>query len=805
MRRPLPLVALVALCTPGASAEHSVSFTVVLHVRDGAALEQLVAEVSDPAHSRYGQYLGKSELRTLVEPPLAAVQAVRSWFERGACTAGAASAATLTTTVLAGGDSLRVEGTVGAVEARIGSTLRLVREGSRVALRAAVEPVLPACAAEHVAFLSLFAPIHATRSPSVRALAHGRDTTMAAASSNASAVSVSTGNDAARLAFTPVCSDGSLSVDLSPCASKGGLTSLTATVAYGESGVRAALPPMKFDLGIGAGSIAVCEPPADANATSICWALVGPLPMHRTLRASVTSGFANHNSTTIVSAEFACIEITTPSLLRGLYGAPSDPVAHGATNAVAEFYGEFYADADTAAFFASVGEPARAIAAANVLGNLPNNQSHPGGEATLDVQYLLAMAPNATTRFYSYSSLNPYSHENEGFLTWLLDLAAEESPPAVHSLSYGDIESTIYDASNASALEYARRMDLEFAKLAARGVSVLVASGDDGVGSFLARSDESACGTSRPEWPASSPYVTTVGATQLDDRHSPLCSGTYSAYAYSAGGVAPVAVPTTCSSLKEVVCSSSLGGVITSGGGFSNVHGRPAWQAAAVDAYLASGAAPATPGFFNTKGRGYPDLAALGSAYYVHLGGSVSRLYGTSASTPVAAGLVTLLNDARAAVGAPPMGFINPFLYQAAVEAPAAFNDVVGGDNACAAGGIGSATCCAESFAASVGWDAVSGLGSPNFGVLLQHAVAAYPPPPPPASPVASPSMDDDAAAEAGGLGAAVALALVFGAIALVLAVSTAFALIFGRPRGARPLLREVKPPLQLEHKIDSL
>ena len=74
-----------------------------------------------------------------------------------------------------------------------------------------------------------------------------------------------------------------------------------------------------------------------------------------------------------------------------------------------------------------------------------------------------------------------------------------------------------------------------------RGLTVVFPSGDDGLGSVVDPSVR--CSKAWPEWPASSPYVTTVGASIL-------------------------------SSGKEVVCSTAAGSIITSGGGFSNVNNR---------------------------------------------------------------------------------------------------------------------------------------------------------------------------------------------------------------------------------------
>ena len=95
---------------------------------------------------------------------------------------------------------------------------------------------------------------------------------------------------------------------------------------------------------------------------------------------------------------------------------------------------------------------------------------------------------------------------------------------------------------------------------------------------------------------------------------------------------------------------------------------------------------------------------------------------GTSASAPIFAGIITLLNDYRLNHKKRPMGFINQFLYQAAAYAPASFYDVVIGTNNC--GAIGTApipTCCPYGFSASVGYDVVTGLGTPNFLALLNY------------------------------------------------------------------------------------
>jgi len=85
-----------------------------------------------------------------------------------------------------------------------------------------------------------------------------------------------------------------------------------------------------------------------------------------------------------------------------------------------------------------------------------------------------------------------------------------------------------------------------------------------------------------------------------------------------------------CSGVGETACSSTLGGVITTGGGFSAVYDRAStapWQATAVDRYLDETNSAAYPpkSYFSAAGRGYPDVSTYGSNYLVILKGEVVR------------------------------------------------------------------------------------------------------------------------------------------------------------------------------------
>ena len=142
-----------------------------------------------------------------------------------------------------------------------------------------------------------------------------------------------------------------------------------------------------------------------------------------------------------------------------------------------------------------------------------------------------------------------------------------------------------------------------------------------------------------------------------------------------------------------------------SGGGFSNIFPQPDYQSTAVENYLdALGSTNA--GLFNRTGRAFPDVSAQGIRYITRINGTFFTVDGTSASTPVWASVVALLNDALLNAGKPPLGFINPLLYS---QGAAALNDITNGSNP---------GCGAQGFPAMEGWDPV--------WALVGHKMSIY-------------------------------------------------------------------------------
>jgi len=218
------------------------------------------------------------------------------------------------------------------------------------------------------------------------------------------------------------------------------------------------------------------------------------------------------------------------------------------------------------------------------------------------------------------------------------------------------------------------------------GITVVYSSGDNGVGgnSGLCLNPDGTQSASgkifNPSFPSTCPYVTSVGATQVVSGKT-------------------VADP-------ESACEI----VIRSGGGFSNYFGLPEYQKDAVTSYLKNYPPSYPSNLWNSTGRSraYPDLSANGANYVVAVDGNFSLVYGTSAAAPVVGAMLAMVNDARIEQGKSTLGFINPLIYS--TKFAAGFHDITNGTNP---------GCGTPGFSTSRGWDPVTGLGTPNFPVLL--------------------------------------------------------------------------------------
>ncbi|KAF1958205.1 tripeptidyl-peptidase-like protein [Byssothecium circinans] len=321
-------------------------------------------------------------------------------------------------------------------------------------------------------------------------------------------------------------------------------------------------------------------------------------------------------------------------------------------------------------------------------GIIDQNATDDSVEANLDIQYTLGLvAPAIGVNFYSTPNRGllvpdldqPTQADNSNepyldFFTYVVGLPDKELPQVI-STSYGEDEQSV-------PVEYQKKVCDMIGQLGTRGVSVIFSSGDTGVGSACQTNDGKNTTRFLPIFPASCPYVTSVGGTR---------------------NINP-----------EIAVSFSSGG-------FSDLYERPAYQESAVSAYL-SKLGSQWEGLYNPKGRGFPDVAAQGRSFLVIDKGRKISVGGTSASAPVIASIVGLLNNARLSAGKPALGFLNPWLYSQGVNG---MNDITGGGSTGCTGrsiysGLPTPFVPFASWNATAGWDPVTGLGTPDFGKLLK-------------------------------------------------------------------------------------
>jgi len=274
----------------------------------------------------------------------------------------------------------------------------------------------------------------------------------------------------------------------------------------------------------------------------------------------------------------------SPAQVAQMYGFPAGD-GTGQTVGLIELGGG-YSQADMTA----LGITNLVVVSVDGATNAPDGPNGAQGEVELDIQVVFGVAPKAAIRVYFAPNTN------QGFVD-AINQAVTDNVDVI-SISWGGPESAWSASDRAS-------MDTAFQSAAAKQISVFVAAGDNG----------STDGTSASavDYPASSPYVTGCGGTNL-------------------------------TSISEVVWNDGNGEA--TGGGISSAYAKPSWQA--VNVY--------------GNGRGVPDVSGDAdpeTGYNILLDGKYEVIGGTSAVAPLWAGLTCLLNQALGKR----LGALNPILY----------------------------------------------------------------------------------------------------------------------------------------------
>ncbi|KAM0231221.1 hypothetical protein ACHAPO_008599 [Fusarium lateritium] len=402
-----------------------------------------------------------------------------------------------------------------------------------------------------------------------------------------------------------------------------------------------------------------------------------------------------------------CSESWTPACIRKLYGVPLGTKA-AKNNSMGLFgYGDPYQPSDLNTFWAKHAPfiPKGTKPKVNSINGAKAEGVPVEGEELLDIQMSYPIVyPQTVTMFQV-----PYNNKG-GFGNDFLD-AVDASYCKYDGGDDPDFDLTYpafqgykgpamcgkYQVTNVVSISFAideqtlprryiQRQCHEWMKLALTGVSVLVASGDRGVQGATqctVNPYDDKKDAFNALFPGSCPYVTAVGATQVNF---------------------------TGSRTNEVAVFDPKH-FFYSGGGFSNMNAQPAYQRKAVANYLAANNPHYPKGTYNISGRAFPDVALLGANVTLVEDGKTTISGGTSAAAPMFAAMINRINDERLLAGKKPIGFLNQILYQH----PEVFTDITQGSNP----GCGTA-----GFKAAKGWDPVSGMGSPKFPKLRDLLVS---------------------------------------------------------------------------------
>jgi kumamolisin len=360
----------------------------------------------------------------------------------------------------------------------------------------------------------------------------------------------------------------------------------------------------------------------------------------------------------------------TPPQLATLYNFPTNLDGTGQTIAILELGGGFHA-AELTTYFQNLGisKPPSVTAATYTNGgtNSPGTNAldpnNPDVEVMLDIEVSGSIAPGAKIVVYFAPDTS-----DQSFLGVMNAILTDTvNKPNIVSISWGGPE-------DETTAQFRNEFDQLLQSAASLGVTVCVAAGDNG-SADLPADDPNWDGKAHVDFPASDPFVLACGGTQVTASSTAIT--------------------------KEVVWDDGKND--GTGGGVSRFFALPSYQ---QNAGVPPAADPTGPVM-----RGVPDVAgdaAPASGYRIICDGTsfpapsqgIPPVGGTSAVAPLWAGLLARINQGLGK----PVGFINPLLYAAPEDAT--FRDITQGNNG--------------DYKARKGWDACTGLGTPNGQNLLQ-------------------------------------------------------------------------------------
>ena len=377
----------------------------------------------------------------------------------------------------------------------------------------------------------------------------------------------------------------------------------------------------------------------------------------------------------------------TPHALRLAYGVEALTergfTGKGQTIIDIVSYGSPTLQQDMNVFAQQFNLPPITIKSISPLGTVPfdpNNKDMLGwaSETELDVEIMHAIAPDAAIIVMT----SPVS-ETEGTIGLPQFLQLEQYAVAHHlgqifSQSFVASETTLSDSAGRQLVQQFTNFYQQITTQ--QGYTIVNGSGDNGATDWINIAATQLSPTAIVNFPADVPWVTAVGGTTLFRSGSTFTENAWSG----------------------------------SGGGTSAFFTEPDFQKSM----------PSSIQSLLGGHRGLPDIsgdANPNTAMTDYINGQWTQIGGTSASTPLMAGIIAVANQ----MAGHPLGFINPGIYklaatQASPNAHLDFRDIINGSNAVNMGNIH-----VTGYTAQPGWDAVTGWGSPQASQFIPDLIAA--------------------------------------------------------------------------------
>jgi tripeptidyl-peptidase I len=189
----------------------------------------------------------------------------------------------------------------------------------------------------------------------------------------------------------------------------------------------------------------------------------------------------------------------TPAYIRTYYNLTNVYGSNLSTQAVFSYNDRYFSPRSLATFQKLFGETIQPVASV-IGGYTSDNPYNDSNDSVTTIEYITSISRGSPTIFW----------HSTGFSDWLLEVSAMVNPPLVLVITFFQDEAT---TSKAEQIAFTR----EAQKLAARGVTILTAAGNDGA---VNQRDASSTCSYRPQYPATNPYVTTVGATMVWCHHN---------------------------------------------------------------------------------------------------------------------------------------------------------------------------------------------------------------------------------------------------------------------------------------------